>query len=198
MRDSDIEDSGYGVGPINDAGGGEVVAIDSDNEVEDDIQQEEEEDEDEAEEDEEEDMLLAQGDDILVEGDGAEGNAADVEPGDAADSGAVAATAAATRIKRPSSAWMIYVNDQRERMRRDHPGMSIGEVAKALSAEYKALAPEAAEKYLELARKDKERYAEAMRNAPPAPAGTGHAKGGLGEPIPAGEIVFPLVSYDIV
>jgi structure-specific recognition protein 1 len=100
----------------------------------------------------------------------------------------------AAKIKRPSSAWMIYINEQRDRMRREYPGMSIGEVAKALSAEYKALAPEVAEKYLDLARKDKERYLEAKRNVPPVTLGTVNARGGSSEPIPPGELVFPLVS----
>jgi hypothetical protein len=100
----------------------------------------------------------------------------------------------AAKIKRPSSAWMIYINEQRDRMRREHPGMTIGEVAKALSAEYKALAPEVAEKYLELARKDKERYIEAMKNAPPVASGGINARGAGNEPIPPGELVFPLVS----
>ena len=80
------------------------------------------------------------------------------------DHGEEESASIAEKIKRPSSAWMIYMNQNRSRLKEENPNLSIGEVAKTLSAEYKGLSQDLLDIYLELARKDKERYVEAMAN----------------------------------
>ena len=98
------------------------------------------------------------------------------------------------KVKRPSSAWMIYMNQNRQRLKSEQPDLSIGEVAKALSAEYKNLSQDLLDVYLDLARKDKERYVEAMakqRISGKVPGGSGG--GASFAPIAPGETIFPLV-----
>lgn len=102
------------------------------------------------------------------------------------------------KIKRPSSAWMLYMNENRQRLKKDQPSLSIGEVAKVLSAEYKNLSQDLLEVYLELARKDKERYAQEMA----AQRSLGYAPGGSNgvsyAPIAPGETIFPLVRFSLL
>jgi hypothetical protein len=106
------------------------------------------------------------------------------------DDEAVAATQ--VKVKRPSSAWMIYMNQNRDRIRQEHPAMTIGEVAKTLSAEYKSLTQDLLDVYLELARKDKERYVLEMSQNPKSSGNNADSK--VSDAIGVGEIVLPLVN----
>jgi hypothetical protein len=97
------------------------------------------------------------------------------------------------RVKRPSSSWMIYMNKNRQRLKEEQPTLTIGEVAKSLSAEYRGLSNDLLEVYVDLARKDKERYTDAMtkmRNSGQVEAGGGSSYA----PLRAGETILPLVS----
>lgn len=61
--------------------------------------------------------------------------------------------------KRPSTAFFIYINEQRPAIMAANAGIKITEVTKVASAAWKALSPEELKKYEALAVKDKERYA---------------------------------------
>jgi len=69
--------------------------------------------------------------------------------------------------KRNMSAFFIYSNAHRKRIKEENPDIKFGEVARALSTEFKALGSKEKKKYEKLAEKDKERYQTAMSNYVP-------------------------------
>merc|ERR1711957_1051444 len=71
------------------------------------------------------------------------------------------------RPKRNMSAFFIYSNAHRKRLKEENPSIKFGEVARALSTEFKALGSKEKKKYEKLAAKDKERYLTAMSNYVP-------------------------------
>ena len=97
------------------------------------------------------------------------------------------------RVKRPSSAWMLYMNQNRQRLKEEQPSLTIGEMAKTLSAEYKSLSQELLDVYLDLARKDKERYVEEMSKLRASGGQGGTGKRQLYAPLRPGETILPLV-----
>lgn len=68
------------------------------------------------------------------------------------------------RPKRNMRAFFIYSNAHRKRLREENPSLKFGEVARALSTEFKALGAKEKKKYEKLAEKDKERYQKEMSN----------------------------------
>jgi len=68
------------------------------------------------------------------------------------------------RPKRNMSAFFIYSNAHRKRLKEENPSIKFGEVARALSTEFKALGAKEKKKYEKLAEKDKERYQKEMSN----------------------------------
>ena len=149
-------------------------------------------------EEEEEPLILGQNDDSYENEVNIESDLEETAPADLyatadtiVDDNAV--VVAQAKVKRPSSAWMIYMNRNRDRIRQEHPTMTIGEVAKTLSAEYKSLTQDLLDVYLELARKDKERYVEEISQNPTV---TGNVGSKASEAIGIGEIVLPLVKIN--
>lgn len=69
--------------------------------------------------------------------------------------------------KRNMSAFFLYSNANRARVKEENAGAAFGEVAKLLSAEFKALPEKEAKKWEKKAQKDKLRYQEEMRNYVP-------------------------------
>merc|ERR1719491_504202 len=69
--------------------------------------------------------------------------------------------------KRNMSSFFIYSNAHRKRIKEENPDIKFGEVARALSTEFKALGSKEKKKYEKLAEKDKERYLTAMSDYVP-------------------------------
>ncbi|ALC42119.1 Ssrp [Drosophila busckii] len=74
------------------------------------------------------------------------------------------------RPKRATTAFMLWLNDTRETIKRDNPGIKVTEIAKKGGEMWKELKDKS--KWEELANKDKQRYHDEMRNYKPA-AGDG-------------------------
>lgn len=64
--------------------------------------------------------------------------------------------------KRNQSAFFIYSNEVRPRVREENPDASFGNIAKIISAEFKSLTPSQRARYDQLAADDKERYQREM------------------------------------
>mmetsp|Transcript_13506 Transcript_13506/g.25292 ORF Transcript_13506/g.25292 Transcript_13506/m.25292 type:complete len:214 (-) Transcript_13506:420-1061(-) len=64
--------------------------------------------------------------------------------------------------KRNQSAFFLYSNDARPRVRQENPEATFGNIAKIISAEFKALSSSERARYDDLAAKDKERYQREM------------------------------------
>jgi len=60
--------------------------------------------------------------------------------------------------KRGLSAYMFFANDNREKVREDHPGIKFGEVGKLLGEKWKALSEKDKIPYEKRAQDDKARY----------------------------------------
>ncbi|KAF1982293.1 Non-histone chromosomal protein 6 [Aulographum hederae CBS 113979] len=60
--------------------------------------------------------------------------------------------------KRGLSAYMFFANDQRDKVREDHPGIKFGEVGKMLGEKWKELTDKDKEPYEAKAKADKKRY----------------------------------------
>lgn len=60
--------------------------------------------------------------------------------------------------KRNMSAFFLYSNHVRDRVKEENPGIKFGDVAKIISKEFKALEPAEKSKWDEAAAADKERY----------------------------------------
>mmetsp|Transcript_13695 Transcript_13695/g.20585 ORF Transcript_13695/g.20585 Transcript_13695/m.20585 type:complete len:164 (-) Transcript_13695:24-515(-) len=69
--------------------------------------------------------------------------------------------------KRNMSAFFLYSNANRTRVKFEHEGVAFGQVAKLLSKEFKAITPEEREKWDKLAAQDKERYQLEMETYEP-------------------------------
>lgn len=66
------------------------------------------------------------------------------------------------KIKRPQSAYFLFMNERRADFREKNPDMSIGQVAKGLSEIWKGMSADDKKKYEDMAAKDKERYEKEM------------------------------------
>ncbi|GBF95966.1 FACT complex subunit [Raphidocelis subcapitata] len=77
--------------------------------------------------------------------------------------------------KKAMSAFMYFSGENRERVKRENEGIAFGAIAKLLGEEWKKLDAEGRAKYDEMAARDKERYAEAMRQYKGAGAADGDA-----------------------
>jgi len=71
--------------------------------------------------------------------------------------------------KRNMSAFFLYSNANRARIREENPGTPFGQIAKLLSAEFKSISAEERKKWDKEAAKDKKRYDEEMANYTPPP-----------------------------
>jgi len=69
--------------------------------------------------------------------------------------------------KRNMSAFFLYSNANRERVKTEHPEAKFGDIAKILSQEYKALPEKEKKQWEDLAEKDKERYKREMEDYEP-------------------------------
>lgn len=65
--------------------------------------------------------------------------------------------------KKPLSAYMFYVKENRAKLVKDNPNLSFGEVGKRLGEMWASLTPDEKAQYVELNRKDKDRYADAKK-----------------------------------
>ena len=63
-----------------------------------------------------------------------------------------------TGTKRPTSAYMFFMMDQRPIVAEENPTASFGEITQIAARKWKLLQPKNKVKYAELAKKDKERY----------------------------------------
>ncbi|EDW10013.1 FACT complex subunit Ssrp1 [Drosophila mojavensis] len=71
--------------------------------------------------------------------------------------------------KRPTTAFMLWLSETREQIKRDNPGIKVTEIAKKGGEMWKELKDKS--KWEELASKDKQRYQDAMRNYKPGAGG---------------------------
>lgn len=71
------------------------------------------------------------------------------------------------RPKRNMSAFFLYSNEHRERVKAENPDAKFGDIAKILSAEFKQITPSQKAKWDELAAEDKERYQREMEDYEP-------------------------------
>merc|ERR1712176_545483 len=71
--------------------------------------------------------------------------------------------------KRAQSAFMIYSNENRARIKKKYPDAKFGEMAKLISAEYKELSKEELADLEKKVEKEKERYEREMKNYKPPP-----------------------------
>ncbi|KAH8394742.1 hypothetical protein KR222_003898 [Zaprionus bogoriensis] len=78
--------------------------------------------------------------------------------------------------KRATTAFMLWLNDTREQIKRENPGIKVTEIAKMGGEMWKELKDKS--KWEEAAAKDKQRYQDEMRNYKPgAGAGSGDSDG---------------------
>jgi len=80
-----------------------------------------------------------------------------------------------SKIKRPLSAFMFFGKDERSVIVKEMPQLSFAQVGRELGVRWKALPEERKQKYIDLNKADKVRYAEAMKNAPPESSGDENA-----------------------
>jgi len=66
--------------------------------------------------------------------------------------------------KRNMSAYFLFSTAQRARIKSENPGVAFGDLARLISAEFKALPEKERRKWDKKAAEDKERYEEEMRN----------------------------------
>ncbi|KAH8318304.1 hypothetical protein KR074_002048 [Drosophila pseudoananassae] len=77
--------------------------------------------------------------------------------------------------KRATTAFMLWLNDTREKIKKDNPGIKVTEIAKKGGEMWKELKDKS--KWEEAAAKDKLRYQEEMRNYKPSGGGSDTEKG---------------------
>lgn len=65
--------------------------------------------------------------------------------------------------KKAMSAFMFFSNTNREKIKAENPGTSFGEMGKLLGEKWKSMSPAEKVQYEEMAQKDKDRYAKAMK-----------------------------------
>ncbi|KAJ3064077.1 hypothetical protein BCR33DRAFT_761755 [Rhizoclosmatium globosum] len=66
--------------------------------------------------------------------------------------------------KKALSAYLLFANDNRARVKEENPDATFGTMGKILGAEWKEASEAVKQKYVALQEKDKERYAKAMAN----------------------------------
>lgn len=71
--------------------------------------------------------------------------------------------------KRPTTSYIHFCTEQRERVKAKYPTLSATELLKKLSEEWKLVSDKEKKRYEELARKDKERYETEMKSYTPPP-----------------------------
>ena len=64
--------------------------------------------------------------------------------------------------KKPLSSFMIFSNEVRAQIKKDHPEMTFGELGKKIGELFRALSSDKKLKYEDLAKKEKEKYKQAM------------------------------------
>jgi len=64
----------------------------------------------------------------------------------------------ANKIKRPLSAYFLYCNNKRDKVRAENPGASVGEIAKILGAKWKSISDERKANYMKQAAELKAEY----------------------------------------
>jgi len=84
--------------------------------------------------------------------------------------------------KRNMSAFFLYSNAHRARIRQENPDIAFGQVAKTLSIEFKAITPKERTKWDKKAAKDKERYLEEMTHYVPPDEDSDSDDGGVRKP----------------
>ncbi|XP_056302908.1 high mobility group protein 1 homolog [Danio aesculapii] len=65
--------------------------------------------------------------------------------------------------KRPPSAFFVFCSDHRPKVKSDHPGISIGDIAKKLGEMWSKLSPKEKSPYEQKAMKLKEKYVQGLR-----------------------------------
>lgn len=61
-------------------------------------------------------------------------------------------------VKKPLTAFILYMGDMREKLMKENPGLKFGEIGKMVGEMYKGLSAEERDHYSNLAKQDKERY----------------------------------------
>ncbi|XP_053964664.1 FACT complex subunit Ssrp1 [Anastrepha ludens] len=74
----------------------------------------------------------------------------------------------ANKPKRATTAFMLWLNDSREQIKKDNPGIKVTEIAKKAGEMWKELKDKS--KWDELAAKDRQRYQDEMKDYKPAPS----------------------------
>jgi hypothetical protein len=79
--------------------------------------------------------------------------------------------------KRAMTSFLQFSNEQRPKIKTEHPSMTFGELGKKIGEMFRALSAEEKEKYEKLAKIDKERYKKQMSEYKEA-SSKAQAKGG--------------------
>lgn len=94
-------------------------------------------------------------------------------------------------LRKPFSAWLIFSQFQREHVLKDKPQLSFQEVSKTLGEMYHALSAEEMQRYVDLAKLDKERYLKDL-DEEKAKFGDNSANGQASSQ-EQGDLIIPLV-----
>ncbi|CAM9514721.1 unnamed protein product [Ascophyllum nodosum] len=128
---------------------------------------------------------------------GGEGDEIDVgddeEPNPNADASAEGGIAAeGKKIARARSAWMLFLADNRDKVRKENPGLAVGPMQKILSEMWKGLDEEETARYNKLAEKDKERMKREMQAAGLSKLPTRTSAASSSAPGDATSLILPL------
>lgn len=66
--------------------------------------------------------------------------------------------------KQPLTGYVRFLNDRREKIRAENPGLTFSEITKLMGAEWTKLPPSEKQRYLDDAEKDKERYMKELES----------------------------------
>jgi len=69
--------------------------------------------------------------------------------------------------KKPLTSYMLFMSSQRSKIKEQNPDMSFADLSRQVASEFKKLTPDGKQKYEDMAKKDKERYNNEMKNYTP-------------------------------
>lgn len=69
--------------------------------------------------------------------------------------------------KKPLTSYMLFMSTMRSKIKEQNPDMNFADLSRAVAKDFKALTPDGKQKYEDMAKADKERYANEMKNYTP-------------------------------
>lgn len=67
--------------------------------------------------------------------------------------------------KRPTTAYFAFMNERRVTLKKEKPGLSLGDTTKTMTDEWNKMSDKEKKKYTDIAQKDKDRYEKEMEDA---------------------------------